>query len=137
VSGVLCMAVIAAVALLGKEILAYCFDPATAEAAGIRVGFIHYLLLLMIAMTIVIGVQVAGSVLVPAMLVLPGATALLVARRIRGVVLASLLVALVATGAGLALSGRWAFIPAGPVIVLAMFVQFLMAYGWGKLTERS
>lgn len=129
----LCAAVVGSVALLGKEVVAYCFDPAFAEASGVRVGFVHYLLLILIALTIVLGSRVAGSVLVPAMLVLPGATALLVSRRLRFAVLASTLVALLATGLGLAMSAYWTFLPTGPLIVLAMFVQFLAGYAWEKL----
>jgi len=131
-AAILCAAVIASVLLLGKEIVAYCFDPAVAEASGVHVGFIHYLLLIMIAMTIVIGVRVAGSVLVPAMLVLPGATALLVSKRLRFTVIASATVAVLATLIGLAFSYRWHFLPTGPLIVLALFGQFLMSYVWGK-----
>lgn len=128
-----CAAVVATVVLLSKEIVAYCFDPAFAEASGVRVGFIHYLLLILIALTIVIGARVAGSVLIPAMLVLPGTTALLLSRGLRLAVIASGCFALAATAIGLALSTHWAFLPAGPLIVLAMFVQFLGAYGWSKL----
>ena len=131
-SAVLCAAVVVMVWLLSKEILAYCFDPTAAEASGVPVGFIHYLLLVMIALTIVIGVQVAGSVLVPAMLVLPGATALLVGRRLPSVLTIAIVGALVAAWAGIA-AGRWSFLPTGPVIVLTLFVQFLGGYAWNKL----
>jgi len=131
-SVVLCAAVIGTIILLEKEILAYCFDPAIAEASGVRVGFIHYLLLLLIALTIVIGARVTGSVLVPALLVLPGATALVLARRLRTVMAGSVAVALLATAAGIA-AGHWSFLPAGPVIVLAMFVQFVLAFSLARL----
>jgi manganese/iron transport system permease protein len=132
----LCAAVVAAVGLLAKEIVAYCFDPAFAEASGVRVGFVHYLLLILIALTIVLGSRVAGSVLVPAMLVLPGATALLLSKRLRIVVIASAVVALLATAAGLVLSTLWPFLPTGPLIVLAMFIQFVAGWAWGKIEER-
>jgi ABC-type Mn2+/Zn2+ transport system permease subunit len=128
----LCAAVVATVVLLAKEVVAYCFDPAFAEASGVRVGFIHYLLLILIALTIVIGARVAGSVLIPAMLVLPGTTALLVSTRLQTTVLTSVVVALLATLAGIALAARWTFLPAGPLIVLGMFLQFLAAYAWNK-----
>ena len=133
-AAVLCSGVVAAVAMLGKEILAYCFDPTTAEASGVRVGFIHYLLLVLIAMTIVIGVRVAGSVLVPALLVLPGTTALLLGGRIRTVVMISVFVALIATGIGMAANRFWSFLPTGPVIVLSLFAQFVIAYAlkWAR-----
>ena len=128
----LCAGVVVSVALLGKELLAYCFDPVVAEASGVPVGFVHYLLLLMIALTIVVGVRVAGSVLVPAMLVLPGATALLLARHMRAVIAGSIFVALVATTIEIAVTHFWSFLPTGPIIVLAMFAQFLAAYALEK-----
>jgi ABC-type Mn2+/Zn2+ transport system permease subunit len=78
-------------------------------------------------------VRVAGSVLVPAMLVLPGATALLVSKQLRLTVIASATVALLATLIGLALTYRWHFLPTGPLIVLALFAQFVGSYIWGKV----
>src|SRR3954468_14625650 len=48
-----CAAVVALVVLLRKEIIYYCFDPAMAEASGVRAGLIHYLLMLLVAVTIV------------------------------------------------------------------------------------
>lgn len=129
----LCAGVVVSVALLGKELLAYCFDPVVAEASGVRVAFVHYLLLLMIALMIVVGVRIAGSLLVPAMLVLPGATALLFARHMRAVIAGSVSVALVATVMGIVVAHYWMFLPTGPVIVLTLFAQFLAAYAWGKV----
>jgi manganese/iron transport system permease protein len=124
----LCAAVIATVALLAKEIVYYCFDPAMAEASGVRSSFVHYLLVLLVALTIVVGARVAGSVLVTALLVLPGATALAVSNRLRLAVGGSLVVALAGTLAGLWASRRWDFLPAGPAIVLALFALFVAAY---------
>ena len=65
-------AVLVTVAALFKEILAYAFDPLLARVSGIRSGFIHYLLMVLLALVIVIGMRIAGNVLVTALLVLPG-----------------------------------------------------------------
>jgi len=81
-----CAAIVATVVLLHKEILFYCFDAAMAEASGVRAGFIHYLMMLLVSLTIVIGARVVGTVLVTALLVLPGATALALSRRLAGAV---------------------------------------------------
>ena len=128
-----CAAVVVVVALLGKEIVYYCFDPAMAEASGVRAGFIHYLLMLLVALTIVVGARVVGTVLVTALLVLPGATANVVTTRLRSAVATGLTVAVVGTLAGLVLSRRWSFLPAGPAIVLSLFGLFLVAYAWSRL----
>jgi len=122
------LAVVLTVALLGKEILAYCFDPLTAKTSGVREGFVHYLLMLLLALLIVIGVRVAGSVLVTALLVLPGATALLVARRLKTVLCVSVISGLVGAVGGLSVNGQWRFLPVGPAIVLILVLQFALAY---------
>ncbi|MDB5174815.1 MAG: hypothetical protein JWN51_3588 [Phycisphaerales bacterium] len=132
----LCGAVCAVVMLLTKEIVAYCFDPVTAEASGVRVGFVHYLLMVLVSLTIVVGVRLAGNVLVTALLVLPGATALLVCRGLRQAVMASLAIALAGTLGGVAVHFRWLFIPTGPAIVLLLFGEFVAAYGWARVTRR-
>ena len=130
----LCLAVVAIVVGLGREIVAYAFDPTTAEASGVRVGFIHYLLMILMSLTIVIGVRLAGNVLVTALLVLPGATALLLCRTLRSAVLMSLVVAIIGAVGGLGIHFWRAFIPTGPAIVLILFGQFLIAYAVQKLS---
>jgi ABC-type Mn2+/Zn2+ transport system permease subunit len=118
-------AVLVIVAMLGKEIVAYCFDPLIARTSGVRSDFVHDLLMVLIAVVIVIGARVAGSVLVVALLVLPGVTALRPGRSLPAVLAVSVAVALVGSAAGVLVGLRWPYIPVGPAIVLCLFVQFL------------
>jgi ABC-type Mn2+/Zn2+ transport system permease subunit len=124
---VVCLAVLLIIALLGKEIIAYCFDPLTAQTSGVRTNVIHDLLMILLAIVIVIGARIAGSVLVVALLVLPGATALLMSQRLERVLATSIAVAIISAIIGVLLSRQWVFIPTGPAIVLALFVQFVIA----------
>jgi ABC-type Mn2+/Zn2+ transport system permease subunit len=127
------LAVVATVVLLSKEIIYYCFDAAMAEASGVRAGFIHYLLMLLVSLTIVVGACVVGTVLVTALLVLPGATALNLSRGLRGAVAAAVVTALAGTLSGLAAGHHWPQLPAGPAMVLALFVLFVASYVWAGL----
>jgi ABC-type Mn2+/Zn2+ transport system permease subunit len=124
---VVCLAVLLIIALLGKEIIAYCFDPLTAQTSGVRTNVIHDLLMILLAIVIVIGARIAGSVLVVALLVLPGTTALLMSQRLERVLATSIAVAMISAIIGVLLSRQWVFIPTGPAIVLALFVQFVIA----------
>ncbi|HWP40188.1 MAG TPA: metal ABC transporter permease [Tepidisphaeraceae bacterium] len=133
----ICLAVILVVAALWKEILAYCFDPILAETSGVRSGLVHYLLMILVTMVIVVGVRVAGSVLVTALLVLPGATALLISHRLRTVMLLSLGASLTGMIAGLLINLRWPYLPAGPAMVLVMFAEFLIAWSLTRLPRRA
>jgi len=137
VATAICAAVVAIVVVLGKEIVAYCFDPVMAEASGVRVGFIHYLLILLVTLTIVIGVRIAGAVLVTALLVLPGATALLLSKKLKNSVIVSLIVGLLGALGGVTVYFRKEFIFPGPAIVLLLFVEFVVAYGLSKLKGAS
>ncbi len=133
----LCIGVIFTVVMLGKEILAYCFDPTTAYTSGVRAGAIHYLLMVLLALLIVIGMRVVGSVLMTALLVLPGATAMLLSRRLSSVLALAIGSSLIAAMVGLLASARWPFVPVGPSIVLAMVAEFVAAFAMSRLPGRA
>ena len=124
------LCVVVTLVALGKEILYYCLDPLSAQASGVPAGAIHYLLMVLIALTVVIGIPMTGSVLVTALLVLPGATANLVSQKLRTVMVISVVVTLIAAVGGVALSMgvQRVRVPAGPVVVLLLFVTFVITY---------
>jgi manganese/iron transport system permease protein len=72
--------VLGTLALLWKELLYATFDPLGAAASGLPVDRLDYLLLALIALTIVISLQSVGIILVVAMLVTPAATAQLISK---------------------------------------------------------
>ena len=109
-----------------------------ARVSGVRVGLIHYLLMLLLAMTIVVGMRIAGNVLVTALLILPGATALLLSRRLSLVMTLSVFVGVSGAIAGVAINRYlWRFVPSGPAIVLVLFVEFLVASVASRLFRRA
>jgi manganese/iron transport system permease protein len=124
---VVSLAVIAAVWLLGKELMYYSFDPAMAETSGVNTGLMHYLLLGLLAIVLMVGVRIAGSVLVPALLILPGTIALLLSRELKTVFSIAAVAGLLGALGGYATHARWGFIPTGPAIVLTLFVLFVLA----------
>ncbi len=130
------LAVIAAIAMLRREIIAYCIDPILAETSGVRVGFIHYLLITLTAITTIVGLHIVGTLLITALLVLPGATGMLVSKRLNSVTL-------IACGTGICgalggyLANAWQpIIPVGPAFVLTMFAAFAIAFGVSRLRRQ-
>jgi manganese/iron transport system permease protein len=121
-------AVLVIVAALFKEIIYYAFDPLMAQVSGLAVKTLHYLLMMMLALVIVVGMRLVGNVLVTALLILPGATALLLGRRLFWVFTFSIIVALIGTLGGLLVNHYWPFLPSGPSIVLVLFAQFALSY---------
>ena len=63
---------LAAILALRRDLLLYCFDSGHARTIGLRTGLLYYLLLSLLAVTIVVSLKAVGIILVIAMLVTPG-----------------------------------------------------------------
>ena len=99
------------------------FDPIGAQVIGIRTTLVDYLLMVLLALVIVIGIQAAGIVLVMAMLVTPAATAYLLVRRFVSIMMAAAAIGAVAAITGLYLSFHFN-LPAGPAMTLVASGMF-------------
>jgi ABC-type Mn2+/Zn2+ transport system permease subunit len=69
----LALLVIIIVGVFFKELLIITFDPVTARAMGLPVDLLYFLLLGLLAVTVVISIKVVGIVLVSALIVTPAA----------------------------------------------------------------
>ena len=69
------------VLVLRRDLLLFCFDPSHARAIGLPTSFLNYLLLALLAATIVAALKAVGIILVIAMLVTPGCIAYLLTDR--------------------------------------------------------
>ena len=121
------VAVVIAVFSLRKEMLAYCIDPLLAHTSGVRSGFIHYLLIGLIALVIVVGVNVVGTLLVTALLILPGVTAGKLTSTLRAHTIVCVAVACIGAVGGFLFNYGLPFVPLGPAVVLIMIALFLFA----------
>lgn len=72
---------LAVVLTLRRDLLLFCFDPNHARAIGLPTRFLYYLLLALLAATIVAALKAVGIILVIAMLVTPGCIAHLLTDR--------------------------------------------------------
>lgn len=90
-----CVAIIncAFVALFYKELKLASFDPALATALGFNAGLMHYLLMVLVAVTAVASFESVGNVLVVAMFVVPPAAAALLTLRLPVMILLSVVIA--------------------------------------------
>lgn len=73
---------LAVILIFWKELLVSSFDPALATTMGFRAGLVHYLLMALVALTTVASFEQVGSILVIAMLIVPGAAAHLLTDRL-------------------------------------------------------
>jgi len=117
---------VGAVLLLYKELLFTSYDATMAAASGVPVRMVQFLLPLLVGVTTVAAVKTVGIVLVLALLVIPAATAVLLARRFPAIMATAVVLALVGTVAGLYIS-YYLDTPAGPTIVLVAVGFFAVA----------
>ena len=104
------------IAMFYKELKIAAFDPDLATTLGIRASWMHYLLVALVAMTVVAAFEAAGSILVLAMLIVPGAAAYLLTDRLSVMLLLSMVIATLA-----AVGGQVAAITVPPLIPESWF----------------
>jgi len=106
---------------------AYLFDEEFAAIIGIKTAFLDYLLLILVAMTVVVLIRVVGIILVLALLTAPAATAGLLTSNLRTRMSYAVLLGIVFCMTGLWLS--YAFnIASGAAIVILSVLCYLALY---------
>ncbi|MCK5923301.1 MAG: metal ABC transporter permease, partial [Methylococcales bacterium] len=119
--------VLLTVFLFYKEFLVMSFDPMLATTLRLPTRFLHYLLLILIAVTIVVALQVVGIALMLAMLVTPAAAASLLTKRLPTMMLISAIIGVVSSVGGLYAS-FYLNIASGPAVVLTATLIFFAVF---------
>ena len=125
--GLLAVLVVAVLLMKRRDLVLYAFDPGYTHAIGLNPKLLSGLLLVALALTSVLALQIVGVVLVVALLVIPGATARLLTDRFTTMLLISAGVSLIAALAGFFM-GYLLDVSAGGTVVLALGVLFGLAY---------
>jgi zinc transport system permease protein len=121
-----------AVARSYNELLLDSVAPPLARAAGVRGAWLDYLFVVLLTFSIVLSLKILGALLVEALVVIPAAAGRNVARTLRGHLLWSIAIALLATVGGLLLSMRF-LVPSGGAVVLLLAALFALAFLAGRL----
>jgi ABC-type Mn2+/Zn2+ transport system permease subunit len=124
-------AVAAVAAICARPFLLLAFDEDQARVAGFSAQLYEWLMLGMVALTVVVSFQTVGTLLVFGMLIAPPATAALVARRIGAMMAVAAALGALSVAVGLLLSYHYD-LAAGASIVLVEVAVFFAA-----LTVRS
>jgi manganese/iron transport system permease protein len=135
-SGLIAAAVSGVLVLKWKDLLLHAFDPAQAQASGLRTNVLHYGLLSALSLTIVSTLSSVGLILAVALLVTPGAIAFLSARSFGRMLAVSVAVCLFSM-----LFGTYAsfFLDSAPAatIVLVLTAIFILAFVRRLLVTRK
>ena len=106
---------------------AYLFDEEFASIIGIKTAFLEYMILILIAMTVVVLIRVVGIILVLALLTAPAATASILSSSLKKRMLYSILIGCVYCIAGLWISYT-INIASGAAIVVLSAVGYFTSY---------
>jgi ABC-type Mn2+/Zn2+ transport system permease subunit len=116
------------VIVLFRGLLYTTFDPVVAQASGMPVARIEYILLVMLALTIIVALQSVGIILVAALLVTPAAAAYQLTKRFTPMMTLAAALGIISTVGGLYLS-YFLRSSSGATIVLLATLLFFLAVG--------
>ncbi len=120
-----CTLVLGVVLLLFRGLQFWSFDPLAAQVAGLPVATLHYVFTALLCATVVVSLQAVGLLLVIAMLITPGATALLLVKRLGSMMAVAAAIG-VASGVGGLYGSYYLDVASGPAIVLVASALFLV-----------
>ncbi|NDJ86491.1 MAG: metal ABC transporter permease [Chloroflexi bacterium] len=119
--------VLGLVVLFYKEFLTVSFDPVLSRTLGLPTEFFRFLLLILMALTIVVSLQIVGIALMLALLITPAATASLMTHRLHWMMLLSGIIGMASSIIGFYLSYH-IDVSTGPAIVLVATALFFFVF---------
>lgn len=129
---VLAVVAFAFVGLFYKELMAITFDEEAAKLRGIPVNGLETAFIVLVGVTIVLAIKVIGVILVGALVVLPGLTALQLNRSFRGTTLLAVVFGVVSVVVGILASAVYDVATSG-VIVFTAVGLFALSAVYGRL----
>ena len=133
---VLSIAVIGIFILFYNKIFAVTFDENFAKATGIRTDRYNLLIAVVIAIIIVLGMNLVGSLLISALVIFPAISAMRIIQNFKGVVICSAIISVCCAFVGMVISVLCST-PVGSTIVAADMVVFLICSVLGRVTGRA
>lgn len=112
--------------ILFKPILYISFDEQFARTRGIPVMLMNYLLIVLVALTIVLSIRVAGIILVLSILTIPQNIANIFTNRFSMIMIISVILGFIASMLGLVVS-YYLDIPSGATIIFSLVIMYLAA----------
>jgi ABC-type Mn2+/Zn2+ transport system permease subunit len=119
--------VLLVVGLFFKELLFVAFDAEMAQVTGVPAGRLYFLLLSLVALTVVLSIKVVGIVLVSALIVTPAAAAYQLTEDFRRMMLLAVLIGVASAVGGLLLSYPLNTASGATIVLLATAMFFVSA----------
>jgi manganese/zinc/iron transport system permease protein len=126
-------AMLTGIAILGmrRRFILVCFDPTFAATTGVNVRRTDLAMIALLTLVVVIGLQVAGLVLVVALAIIPPVAARFWTDKVGRMTLLSAAIGAGSGYAGAVISAAGPGLPTGPLIVLAAAAAFVVSMLFG------
>lgn len=119
---IISMIILLSIKLCWKEFKILSFDPDYSFNSGLSVKYIDLFLTFLLIITIIIGLQTVGVILMSTMLIAPGAAARQWTHRLETMALISSFFGAIACITGSCISSLYTHIPTGPTIVILLSI---------------
>ncbi|MDQ0719274.1 MULTISPECIES: metal ABC transporter permease [Paenibacillus] len=127
--GVVTLIVVIVVALLHKEFFLLSFEEDAAAVTGLPVRILNMLITVMTALVISTAIKIVGALLVSALLTIPVAVSLLMARSFKSAIILSVVIGEIAVVLGLVVAGVWNLAPGATIVLLLIMMLILTMIG--------
>ncbi|MFS0722781.1 metal ABC transporter permease [Paenibacillus sp. 1P07SE] len=126
VIAVVTVLVLAAVITYYKELFLITFDEDAAAVNGLPVRYFNIMISVMTALVISASIKLVGALLVSALLTIPAACSLIIARSFKQSIVVVVLIAEMAIIGGLMMAGVWNLAPGATIVLLLIAVLILL-----------
>lgn len=135
-SVILSILVVILFVLFYHKIFAVTFDEDFSKATGIHSDFYNFLIAILTAITIVVGMRLMGSLLISSLIIFPALSSMRIFNSFKSVIVSSAVISIVCFLVGI--FGSYVFgTPTGASIVIVNLIIFLTFLCIGKITKRS
>lgn len=124
--GVVTVVVLLSVGLHAKELFLLTFDEDAAAVSGLPTRFFNFMISVLTALVISVSIKIVGALLVSALLTIPAACSLVIARSFKQSVVTVVVIAELAVIAGLLSAGVWNLAPGGTIVMLLIVILLLL-----------
>ena len=119
-----------------RQIFAITFDEPFSKASGVNTGLYNTLLAIVTAMTIVLAMNLVGSLLISALIIFPALSAMCLYKSFKSVMIFSVIFSIICAAAGILISILFGT-PVGSTIVAIDFAGYLLSMLVGKISGRG
>lgn len=130
------MVVILIFILFYNKIFAVTFDENFARATGVKADSYNLLIAIVIAIIIVLGMNLVGSLLISALIIFPALSVMRIFLNFRSVIICSAVISVSCALVGIMISILFST-PVGSTIVIANMAVFFVSCGIGRALKRS